>query len=139
MERFTFSRVPQSAERKISLGILLEGRFREKMTQNSKMRHKTFGACLLLAIALTSTSVLYQRQNVILRNAVDRCPSAQPCAIAVLGGGFPLPFLVDRLGISVEGKLALGEDDFRIGAFGGNMAIYLGIMLIVSKLVRRKG
>jgi hypothetical protein len=103
------------------------------------MRYKTFGACLLLSIALTSTSILYQRQNVILRNAVDRCPNAQPCAIAVLGGGFPLPFLVDKLGISVEGKLALGEDDFRIGAFGGDLAIYLGIMLIVGKLVRRKG
>jgi hypothetical protein len=103
------------------------------------MRYKTFGVCLLMAIALTSTSVLYQRQNVILRNAVDRCPNAQPCAIAVLGGGFPLPFLVDKLGISVEGKLALGEDDFRIGAFVGDLAIYLGIMLIISRLVRRTG
>jgi hypothetical protein len=102
------------------------------------MRYETFGVCLLLAIALTSTSILYQRQNVILRNAVDRCPNAQPCAIAVLGGGFPLPFLVDKLGISVEGKLALGEDDFRAGAFVGDLAIYLGIMLIVSKLARRK-
>jgi hypothetical protein len=102
------------------------------------MRYKIFGVCLLMAIALTSTSILYQRQNVILRNAVDRCPNAQPCAIAVLGGGFPLPFLVDKLGISVEGKLALGEDDFRIGAFGGDVSIYLGVMLLISRLVQRK-
>jgi hypothetical protein len=102
------------------------------------MRYKTFGVCLLMAIALTSTSVLYQRQNVILRNAVDRCPNAQHCAIAVLGGGFPLPFLVDKLGISVEGKLALGEDDFRIGAFVGDASIYLGVMLLISRLVKRK-
>ncbi|NJM47582.1 MAG: hypothetical protein HC860_16620 [Alkalinema sp. RU_4_3] len=52
-----------------------------------------------MAIAITSISSLYQPQNVILRNAVDRCPNAQPCAIAVLGGGFPLAFLVDNLGI----------------------------------------
>jgi hypothetical protein len=102
------------------------------------MRYKTFGVCLLMAIALTSTSVLYQRQNVILRNAVDRCPNAQPCAIAVLGGGFPLPFLVDKLGISVEGKLALGEDEFRIGTFVGDVSIYLGVMLLISRLVKRK-
>lgn len=104
-----------------------------------KRLSRTFWGCLLIAIALTSTSILYQRQDVILRNAVDRCPNAQPCAIAVLGGGFPLPFLVDKLGISVEGKLALGEDDFRIGAFAIDLATYLGTMLIISRLVRKIG
>jgi hypothetical protein len=58
--------------------------------------------------------------------------------MAVLGGGFPLPFLVDKLGISVEGTLALGEDNFRIGAFFGDVSIYLGVMLLISQLVQRK-
>jgi hypothetical protein len=102
------------------------------------MRYKTFGACLLMAIALTYISSFYQRQNVMVRNAVDRCPNAQPCAIAVLGAGFPLPYLVDKLGISVEGKLALGEDDFRAGAFVGDVVIYLGLGLLVSRFVAGK-
>jgi hypothetical protein len=58
--------------------------------------------------------------------------------MAVLGGGFPLSFLVDKLGISVEGTLALGEDDVRIGAFFGDVSIYLGVMLLISQLVQRK-
>jgi hypothetical protein len=99
------------------------------------MRYKTFGACLLMAIALTLISGLYQQQTVMVRNAVDRCPNAQPCAIAVLGAGFPLPYLVDKLGISVEGKLALGEDEFRAGVFVGDVMIYLGLGLLVSRFV----
>ncbi len=102
------------------------------------MQYKTFSLLLVLAIGLTSLTGFYQHQNVMRRDAVDRCPNAQPCAIAVLGAGFPLPFLVDNPGISVEGKLALGEDDFRAGAFAGDVLIYWGIGLIMSRLVRRK-
>jgi hypothetical protein len=98
------------------------------------MRFKILG----IAIALTLISGLYQQPNVMVRNAVDRCPNAQPCAIAVLGAGLPLPYLVDKLGISVEGKLALGEDEFRGGAFVGDVLVYLGLGLLVSRLVAGK-
>jgi hypothetical protein len=91
-----------------------------------------------IAIALTLISGLYQQQNVMVQNAVDRCPNAQPCAIAVLGAGFPLPFLVDKLGVSVEGKLAIGEDEFRGGAFVGDVVIYWGLGLLVSRFVAAK-
>jgi hypothetical protein len=98
------------------------------------MRFRILG----IAIALAIISGLYQRQNVMVRNAVDRCPNAQPCAIAVLGAGFPLPFLVDKLGVSVEGQLGLGEDEFRGGAFVGDVVIYLGLGLLVSRFVATK-
>jgi hypothetical protein len=102
------------------------------------MRYRTLALCLIAALALTSLSGFYQHQNVLRRDAVDRCPNAQPCAIAVLGAGFPLPFLVDKLGISVEGKLAIGEDEFRGGAFVGDVVIYWGLGLLVSRFVAAK-
>jgi hypothetical protein len=102
------------------------------------MRYRTLALCLIAALALTSLSGFYQHQNVLRRDAVDRCPNAQPCAIAVLGAGFPLPFLVDKLGISVEGKLTIGEDEFRGGAFVGDVMIYWGLGLLVSRFVAAK-
>jgi hypothetical protein len=102
------------------------------------MRYQNFLLLLVLAIGLTSLTGFYQHQNVMRRDVVDRCPNAQPCAIAVLGAGFPLPFLVDNPGISVEGKLALGEDDFRAGAFAGDVLIYLGLGLFVSQFIAAK-
>jgi hypothetical protein len=56
----------------------------------------------------------------------------------VLGAGFPLPFLVDKLGVSVEGQLAIGEDEFRAEAFVGDVVIYWGLGLLVSRFVTTK-
>ncbi len=102
------------------------------------MRYRTIALCFITALALTSLSGFYQRQNVLRRTAIDRCPNAQPCAIAVLGAGFPLPFLVDKLGVSVEGKLALGEDEFRVGAFAGDVLVYLALGLLLGRFVGAK-
>lgn len=47
------------------------------------------------------------------------------CPKPKLNGGWPAPYLFDKPGISVEGKLFVIEDDFRWGPFVADVAFYL--------------
>jgi hypothetical protein len=52
-----------------------------------------------------------------------------------LKGGFPVAYLFDNPGISVEHALAL-EDEFRVGAFLLDVAIYFALTLLATLAVR---
>jgi hypothetical protein len=47
----------------------------------------------------------------------------------VLKGGFPLAYIYDTPGVSVEGKLSIGEDKFRGGRFLLDALIYFVIAI----------
>ena len=98
------------------------------------------GFVLLLAataaLALSCASILYQRvgPTQITEGEGSGCPSANPCRIRVLGAGYPLAYLVDRPGVSVEGALHLVEDEFRPGAFALDFMIYFALGLTAARL-----
>ncbi len=97
----------------------------------------------VLAIALSAASVLVQRTGPELAQYGNLCgpSSSDPCLEPVLKGGFPVAFLFDQPGVSVEHRLSLGEDVLHIGAFAANAILYfVGIMLAAFAMaLPRKG
>ncbi|QPT11223.1 hypothetical protein [Sphingomonas paucimobilis] len=59
------------------------------------------------------------------------------CPKPVLNGGWPAPFAFDRPGISVEGKIAFTEDDFRFWPFIADVAFYELALLALCRLMQR--
>jgi hypothetical protein len=96
---------------------------------------------LLAALALAFASFAYQRRGTELVVVGNVCgPHAdQLCLAPVLKGGFPLPFIYDSPGVSVEGKLALAEDRLYLSAFALDVLVYfVGILRIGRGLLRRR-
>lgn len=59
------------------------------------------------------------------------------CYRPVLKGGFPVAFLLDVPGVSVEDQLAFGEDHFRAGAFWVDVALYWILALVAVRFIAR--
>ncbi|MBW3571140.1 MAG: hypothetical protein KY467_08540 [Gemmatimonadetes bacterium] len=101
------------------------------------MRARTVAALAAAAVALACASAAYQRVGP--RRTVEGegwCGTPAPCAVPVLGAGFPLPFLIDNPQVSVPGAIALVEDDFRPAAFLANVLVYFALALLAVRLVR---
>jgi len=60
------------------------------------------------------------------------------CYEPVLKGGFPIAYLFDNPGISVEHQLSVGEDDLRAGALLLDVAIYFALILLAALAVRTR-
>ena len=92
---------------------------------------------LIAAIVLTFMSVDIERTGPELAEYGNLCgpDHSSPCYNPVLKGGFPVAYLFDIQGISVEHQLAL-EDEFRIGAFSLDVAIYCALVLLGALGVR---
>ena len=85
---------------------------------------------LALALAATAASVGYQRVGPTARvEGEGFCPGPEPCLVPALGGGFPLPYLVDDPQVSVPNALFLAEDDLRWGPFAVDLAAYFVVAL----------
>jgi hypothetical protein len=92
---------------------------------------------LALALAATIASVAFQRVGPTRPvEGEGFCDSMEPCRIPVLGGGFPLPWLVDNPQISVPNKLSPPEDFFYPGYFLVDFVFWLGIMQIAARWLR---
>lgn len=93
---------------------------------------------LIAAIMLTIRSVDIERTGPELAAYGNMCgPShSAPCNEPVLNAGFPVGYLFDNPGISVERDLSLPEDDFRIGAFLLDVAIYVALILPAALAAR---
>lgn len=96
---------------------------------------KPLGA-LVVAIAAAGLSANIQRLgpdhgiycDIGKINGIDvYCPKPK------LNGGWPAPFLFDKPGISVEGKLAIIEDDFRVWPFIANVGFYLVSLMLITR------
>lgn len=96
-------------------------------------------AALIAACALTLLSVHVERSGPELEAYGNLCgPSSdQPCLEPALQGGFPLAFLVDAGGISVERKLDLFADRLRLQPLAIDVALYFAALLGIGRLVRR--
>lgn len=110
------------------------------------MNFKTLAVLLPLACLATVGSCAIQRngpeQAVYCDRDAPLAAAASSCIRPVLNAGWPVPFLVDRPGISLEGVIGFPEDDFRLWPFIANVLFYQLVLLGLWKLVqhwRRSG
>ena len=101
-------------------------------------------ALCLMALLLALLSVFIERRGPDLVQYGNLCGQSgdEPCTRPVLSGGFPLPFLFDAAGISVENQLAFFEDDFAPAAFvfdGVAYALAIGLSFHVVRRRTRPG
>jgi hypothetical protein len=83
------------------------------------------------ALTLTCGSFAYQRRGPELVVVGNLCGPKmdQFCYAPVLKGGLPLAYIYDTPGVSVEGKLSIGEDKFRGGRFLLDALIYFALAM----------
>jgi len=88
-----------------------------------------------LAIALALLSVRIERIGPELAEYGNLCgPStSDPCYQPVLKGGFPVAYLFNRPGVSVQRKLSFFEDRLSAGALMIDIAVYFAIVLLVIR------
>ena len=101
------------------------------------MRPRTLFVLAAAALALTIASSAYQRVGA--RRMVEGeawCSTPAPCAIPVLGAGFPLPYLADNPQVSVPDAIGLVEDDFRPGAFLIDALFYFALAVLALAWVQ---
>jgi hypothetical protein len=96
-------------------------------------------ALWLIALLLASLSVFVERRGPDLVQYGNLCGQSgdEPCTRPALSGGFPLPFLFDVPGISVENQLAFFEDDFAPAAFVFDCVAYALATGLLFHVVRR--
>ena len=95
------------------------------------------GIALVSAITLALLSVYVERVGPELAAYGNLCGpnDADPCYKPVLKGGFPVAYLFDAPGISVERQLSFGEDKLFMGALIIDVAIYLAIVSLAMSVV----
>lgn len=91
----------------------------------------------LLATVLALLSVNIQRTGPEMVEYGNMCgpTSSDPCHEPELKGGFPIAYLIDAPGVSVEHQLSLGEDDLRPEALALDVALYVAAILCVVWVV----
>jgi hypothetical protein len=98
---------------------------------------------IVLAIASSLLSVFIERTGPESVPYGNLCgpSSIQPCLEPVLKGGFPVAFLFDRPGVSVEHQLHFGEDILRINSLTLNTALHFVAVMLLAYTVTllRKG
>ena len=101
---------------------------------------KSIVLSLLIGLGLALLSVHVQRngpEQVVYSNLCGPATD-QLCYKPVLNGGFPLPFLYDRAGVSREDQLAFVEDRFRAMPFLLDVGIFAAVALAVGAFIRRR-
>jgi hypothetical protein len=94
---------------------------------------------LIAAVTLALLSVSVERTGPELAEYGNLCGprTSDPCYEPVLKGGFPLAYLFDAPGISVEHQLAFVEDNLHPGALVVDIAVYFAITLTAILAVAR--
>jgi hypothetical protein len=108
------------------------------MSRLSKLR--LTGLALITAIMLAFLSVYVERigpEQAVYGNLCG--PSGSDfCYEPVLKGGFPVAYLFDMPGVSVERQLSFGEDNLSVGALVLDIAVYFATVLLIMLAVLRR-
>lgn len=95
-------------------------------------------AILAGSLGLALGSVVHQRVGPLQRvEGEGFCPGREPCEVPALGGGFPLPWLVDDPQISVPGAISPVEDEVRGGALAADALFYLALIAAGNRAMLR--
>jgi hypothetical protein len=101
---------------------------------------KSVALSVLVGLGIGLLSVRVQRtgpEQVVYSNLCGPAMD-QLCYKPVLNGGFPLPFLYDRAGVSREDQLAFVEDRFRWLPFLADLVLYAAVMFGIARLTTRR-
>lgn len=85
-----------------------------------------------LSLALLSSEVESTGPELVQDGNICGPTFNEPCLKPVLKGGFPVAYLFDVPGVSVQGKLSFGEDEFRPAAFVLDAGVYFAVMLLIA-------
>jgi hypothetical protein len=97
------------------------------------------GLVLVIAIALTLWSVNVEQigPELVVYGNLCGLSGFDFCYKPVLKGGFPVAYLFDAPGISVERQLGFFEDNLSVGALVLDVAFYFAIVLLTMLAVLR--
>jgi hypothetical protein len=97
------------------------------------------GPALMLSMTLTGLSVYIERTGPELAQYGNLCGPGNdaPCNEPVLKGGFPVAYLVDMPGVSVERKLGF-EDRLSITALILDIAIHAAMIFFVLRVIAHR-
>ncbi len=104
----------------------------------SRLTFTSLALAAATTLALPSVSVERVGPEQVQHGNLCGAPRFEPCYKPGLKGGFPIGYLYDQPGISVEGKLAFIEDKLYIGALLANIAFYFGALMLVGWIVKRR-
>jgi hypothetical protein len=98
------------------------------------------GFAFVMAVTLAFLSVCVERVGPELVTYGNLCGpgGVAPCYKPVLKGGYPVAYLFDAPGVSVERQLAFGEDKLVAGALVLDIAIYFAITLFAMLFVSHR-
>ena len=96
--------------------------------------------CLISAITLALLSVYIERvgPEVIEYGNLCGAGNSDPCYKPVLKGGFPIAYLFDAPGVSVERQLAFVDDKLVVGRLVLDIAVYFALALLVIPVVSHR-
>src|SRR5688572_17259458 len=87
-----------------------------------------------IAVCLACASFFYQQPGPEVGKFGTECVPIKDCYRAVLGGGFPMQYVIDIPGITYQDRLYI-EDEFRVWPFILDVIFYFALGQIASRLV----
>jgi len=98
-----------------------------------------YSTLALAALIISLSTVLIQRTGPEFVQVGNMCGAtgSEPCLHPQLTGGFPLAYLYDVGGISIENKLG-PEDKFDFIAFAVDFSVYALVGFLAVKTVRNR-
>ena len=92
----------------------------------------------LVGIAFISATILALLSVYVERVGPELAQYGDSDFRPVLKGGFPAAYLFDMPGVSVVGKLSLGEDILRVGILVFDITVYFAIILLIMVVLSRR-
>jgi len=108
-------------------------------SENALTTIRLVSVALVLAVALALLSVHVERTGPALVAYGNLCgpSSSDPCYQPELSGGFPVAYLSDSPGTSVQRQLSFIEDDLRPAALAIDIGFYFVVFLLGARLRSR--
>jgi hypothetical protein len=88
----------------------------------------------LIGLGLALLSFAYQSFGPERRMFGTECQPIRDCFRPVLGGGFPVQYVIDVPGITYQNILSF-EDDFRVWPFIADVCFYICLMSLIYRVI----
>ena len=86
---------------------------------------------LIASLLLTLASSYYTTYKTITTSGEGYCGEASSCEVKVITGGFPVQYLYDTIGVSVEGVLSF-EDTLKEKLFLVDFTFYFILLTLLA-------
>jgi hypothetical protein len=103
----------------------------------SQLQGNRIISVLLGGLALAVMSFTYQTAGPEVKIVGTECPVIRDCIQPVLGGGFPVQYVVDNPGVSVRNVLAL-EDEYRLWPLIADTCFYICVIGLIRMSIQKR-